>query len=201
MDNTLASHHYDTSSIPQLLPYVSRIVHWFSPVPQGFFSKASKLFCQKVKDFCSLAEVIVALCCRLLTALVESRHVNPEVVGSCLASLYFSLFQTPTILFIVGLIAQEVDAMVAKIEASFKGSAFYADLTEQWEELKERFPVGEWRQEAEAKFEEIRESEDVQRLIAVFNEIKGEVCGQAINQLNTAGNRFNQNIYIYYKKM
>lgn len=91
--------------------------------------------------------------------------------------------------------------MVAKIEASFKGSAFYADLTEQWEELKERFPVGEWRQEAEAKIEEIRESEDVQRLIAVFNEIKGEVCGQAINQLNTAGNRFNQNIYIYYKKM
>ncbi|XP_033646963.1 uncharacterized protein LOC117306591, partial [Asterias rubens] len=70
---------------------------------------------------------------------------------------------------------EEVDAMVAKIEASFKGSAFYADLTEQWEELKERFPVGEWRQEAEAKFEEIRESEDVQRLIAVFNEIKGEI--------------------------
>ncbi len=70
---------------------------------------------------------------------------------------------------------EEIETVLAEIDTAFKGSAFYADLTENWDELMERFPVDEWRQEIEAKIEEIRESQDVQRLISVFNEIKEEI--------------------------
>ncbi|XP_038048374.1 uncharacterized protein LOC119722369 isoform X2 [Patiria miniata] len=75
----------------------------------------------------------------------------------------------------------ELEAIFAEIDGEFKQSNFYLDVLEQWEVLKEQYPVEQWWADILMRLEEIKESEDIQELIATFELLKEELSVPTID--------------------
>ncbi|XP_022087369.1 uncharacterized protein LOC110977488 [Acanthaster planci] len=91
----------------------------------------------------------------------------------------------------------EFEAILAEIDEEFKQSNLYLDGMEQWEALKEQFPVEQWVAEAQAKFEEIRESEEMLELIDALSSLRAELTAPDLDAemaLTRIRNRITQSL-------